>query len=1787
VFNQFAAVATAPGAIANNYNIIPAPALPEPFSPQSRLGLLPIKNTGFTGRVDQLAEIARNLNQTQQGVVIQSVVGLGGVGKTQLVTEYVHQSIASNKYAFIAWLDGTQPERAYRSLGECLGLVFQPTDVEAQCIAKVEQRLSAHYPSLLLVWDDVKDQGQMLPYLASAARLKAHCLITSRAQYWEEDTNLTIIPLDVFSEAEALSFLHQRFATSAGLYDEVAAKTLAHTVGYLPLALAQVAAYILMRRKTYRRNYSLNDYLSAYTDTKKELFNTALPSVQDSYSKTVWTTWYLSLEALKAENPQAVRLIEQCAYLDEREIQDRLLSVLSDTSEDEVRRSIEALLVYSLVERLMDNHLPAIKIHQLLQTVIRLHLQEEPLPLAIPLSLPELDDVTQDEDPVPEALMIRRYLTDKDSQWQWNQREKIFNYQSSKPLLSPRELEAAQAQKANPATALRKLVIPALHNTRDHQMIALLLKQLDKVFHYDEKHMEQLHAVQISFAPHVKAVCQHALIAEVGEPDAAGLLFRLGILAHHLKDAKEMQEIFHKILPYYERFLSNHPLLGTVLNNLATAYGDLGDHQKQKNLLQRALVIEEHYYDPEHVEVAGTLNNLATAYSALGDPQEKKHLLQRALGILERYYGPEHVKVASVLGNLATAYGDLGDHQEQKSLLQRVLVIQEHYYDPEHVEVARTLSNLANAYGALGNHQEQKRLLQRALEIEERDYGPEHVKVASTLNNLANAYGALGNYQEQKRLLQRALEIKERYYGPEHVQVASTLNNLATAFGDLGDLQEQKRLLQRALVIFEHYYGPEHREVAKTLNNLAIAYGDLGDHQEQKRLLERVLVIQELSYGPEHVEVAKTLNNLAIAYSALGEFPSAQGCFHRALRIYQPFFGEAHPEVGMVFFNLAMLHFQQKEFSLGLVYLKQAHTIFTDHPNCGPTHPYTQKAIEALKQLAPQLSRWEAAAPQYVHSQQTGDQAFEDKDYPTAIQQWQIALPFVNAQSFLSPTRKFDAILLYEQLGDAYREQGELDKAIANFTQAQTQLTYLTLQQSDHYLRITNKKSACEATLVHQLGVMLYKAGSIEKNCNHFYRPSTQANPPTVSKEELHLLPTPSDALFMPHNLAGQSSLRSQDRAIDVHNNSQLLTTSRADKMTQSASLLYSNVEPQQGVNTMPRILPSAPTPYEYALLSQAAYHNGRIDAISQEPEEIQLLYKKGWVQAIFLRRDNGYQGSVWRNDQTKQIVIAHAGSDNPESWATDFESVLQLKSNSFVASALTLMMHSQVLKYRNAEDPYRVSTTGHSLGGFLAQITTFCAQRQDLPIPNVYYPEMSAVTFDSPGGVDFMKAIDSKISGHGIKIEDLNIQNFCITPTLVSTFGTHTGTIWCLAENGINTSRGLDFVKNHSIDKILQSFDESTGYPRHLHQMANWPQANYKLTDGVQYLLTKVGTPAIRGTLTTLFAFRDWWGRKNTSPGSTQEVQGSHYEAEFLERVNPLLELEARENAEVVNDNPHQTAWEATLLEVLRTNFSPLSANTSKQILSVNHFDLVVQDFIKQILMAKKAKITDYGWRAALVAHYGENNAKLLDLVNIEIRGATAFMSLTQGQAMSIIEFQKHLQTILREKGVFELGDFIGDQVKSIEQIKRQSEANAGKVAQLESIITSLQSVKEQIKRTFSYHCAKAIVPGAVAFKACTNSQDTLQAAMDLMAKGAEHGYTEIDFESAVANAPHAIAISVPAELAGIADVLKDTLKQAQDALTKAGVGENRHALFSQSGDSRLEAANAAPAQAASLKKQ
>ena len=65
---------------------------------------LPPRNGKFTGRKNALAQIEKQLNKQDFGVITQAISGLGGVGKTQLATEFAYLAAKNNTYGIILWL---------------------------------------------------------------------------------------------------------------------------------------------------------------------------------------------------------------------------------------------------------------------------------------------------------------------------------------------------------------------------------------------------------------------------------------------------------------------------------------------------------------------------------------------------------------------------------------------------------------------------------------------------------------------------------------------------------------------------------------------------------------------------------------------------------------------------------------------------------------------------------------------------------------------------------------------------------------------------------------------------------------------------------------------------------------------------------------------------------------------------------------------------------------------------------------------------------------------------------------------------------------------------------------------------------------------------------------------------------------------------------------------------------------------------------------------------------------------------------------------------------------------------------------------------------------------------------------------------------------------------------------------------------------------------------------------------------------------------------------------------
>jgi hypothetical protein len=211
---------------------IGVPAAPRPVV----VGEVPQEPVGFQPRPGLLALLEA------PGPGVRALTGMRGVGKTHLAAAYARAKLAEG-WRLVAWVNAGDEAGVLAGLAEvAAGLSLEAGEARAAGRA-VRHWLEVGGQRSLLVFDSATDPQVLRPFLPAAGQ--ARVIITSNRQ--SVAALGAGVPVGVFSEAEALTFL----AARTGLADAAGAAELAGELGFLPLALAQAATVITAQHLPY------------------------------------------------------------------------------------------------------------------------------------------------------------------------------------------------------------------------------------------------------------------------------------------------------------------------------------------------------------------------------------------------------------------------------------------------------------------------------------------------------------------------------------------------------------------------------------------------------------------------------------------------------------------------------------------------------------------------------------------------------------------------------------------------------------------------------------------------------------------------------------------------------------------------------------------------------------------------------------------------------------------------------------------------------------------------------------------------------------------------------------------------------------------------------------------------------------------------------------------------------------------------------------------------------------------------------------------------------------------------------------------------------------------------------------------------------------------------------------------------------------------------------------------------------------------------------------------------
>jgi tetratricopeptide (TPR) repeat protein len=309
-------------------------------------------------------------------------------------------------------------------------------------------------------------------------------------------------------------------------------------------------------------------------------------------------------------------------------------------------------------------------------------------------------------------------------------------------------------------------------------------------------------------------------------------------------------------------FTGDHFNVATSLNNLALFYHNQGKYSKAEHHYIDALEMRKRLFTGDHPDVAQSLNNLAGLYHSQGRYSEAEPRYFDALEMRKRLFTGDHPDVASSLNNLASLYYNQGRYSEAEPLYLDALEMTKRLFTGDHPYVANSLNNLASLYDSQGRYSEAEPLYLDALEMTKRLFTGDHPDVATSLNNLAVLYDSQGRYSEAEPLYLDALEMTKRLFTGDHPDVANSLNNLAVLYDSEGKYNEAELLYLEALKMRRQLFTGDHPDVASSLNNLAVLYDNQGKYNKAEPLYLDALAMSERTLGANHPITITVRNNL-------------------------------------------------------------------------------------------------------------------------------------------------------------------------------------------------------------------------------------------------------------------------------------------------------------------------------------------------------------------------------------------------------------------------------------------------------------------------------------------------------------------------------------------------------------------------------------------------------------------------------------------------------------------------------------------------------------------------------------------------------------------------------------------------------------------------------------------------------------------------------------------------------------------------------------------------------------
>jgi tetratricopeptide (TPR) repeat protein len=790
-------------------------------------GDVPYRNPHFTGREAEIQRLHDELTASGTAVLRHppaSLFGMGGVGKTQIATEYAHRFV--NEYEVVWWVHSDQEDNIQSSL-VALGTRLQlpnvsPADRDRSLNLVIDALQSGSpYRRWLIIFDDVRQPEQLARYIPR----NGHVIVTSRVSEWHTVLNTDGIEVKEFSRAETVMFLRDRVPQLAQAGDAEVDR-LASVLGDLPLAAEHAAAYL------HQMGSPVSEYIAAFQRNAHELF--AQEADMYATSRVVSTTWSVTQNQL---SPEARELFQLLAFFAAEPIADEILlpGVVFDPPLPEplqqvlraranLKRAQRELARFSLITLYGQRNVTVL--HRVVQAVTRARILKENPALARTL------------------------------------REAVFS------LLATSSPDSPEREENDPAyeRSIPHLIPTGALESGNERLRALIINQVLRLRLRGGVH-EAL------------ALGEPALALWKAQPDDIQALALAVEVAWCLRAVGRIEEAYTLDADTLKRLSDGPGQDNETYLDCARGIGDdlraLGQYD-QAYEHDRALIDRyDEVFGPGQGQPLTIRSNFAVDMRCTGRYEEALDLDTYVLRErLHRYGATEFSVLASRFG-VARDLRQVGRYEDALQASRELVAIYQERNSPWNFLRLSAYNSLSVSLRRAGYYEEAREVAEDTYQRYVAYAGPLHPDTLSMATNLMCDRRMTEDLTGAQTLGEATVTAWTRAVGEDNTATLNARSNLAIILRVRYDPAAAQEMNQATLASLQRRYSYDHPDALLVMTNLASDLAAIDEARQARHLGQEVLAKSRTVRGEAHPATLAAASNLALDLRATGDGAAA------------------------------------------------------------------------------------------------------------------------------------------------------------------------------------------------------------------------------------------------------------------------------------------------------------------------------------------------------------------------------------------------------------------------------------------------------------------------------------------------------------------------------------------------------------------------------------------------------------------------------------------------------------------------------------------------------------------------------------------------------------------------------------------------------------------------------------------------------------------------------------------------------------------------------------------------